>query len=124
MVPARSFVVAIALLAAGTMTAGAQGWGWGPGSGQGCGWAQGCARGGGYGPGSGWGRGSGYGPGYGYGRGPGWRQAGGPCVTGQAGPCWRIQNPEKHATCWKEADAKGLRAWARRSFMTSCMTTQ
>lgn len=104
MVPARSLVVAIALLAAGTLTAGAQGWAGGPGSG--------------------WGRGAGYGPGYGYGRGPGWRQAGGPCATGQGGPCWRLQNPERHAACRKEANAKGLRASARRNFMTSCMTTQ
>ncbi|WP_207211559.1 PsiF family protein, partial [Rhodoplanes serenus] len=73
----------------------------------------------------GWGGGPGYGPGYG--RGPGWRgqgggQMGGPCVTGRNAPCWRVQNPERHAACWKEADAKGLRAAARRSFMTSCMT--
>ncbi|MBK5959661.1 hypothetical protein CCR97_15815, partial [Rhodoplanes elegans] len=71
----------------------------------------------GYGPG--WGRG--YGPGYG--RGPGWRQAAGPCAAGQNTPgCWRVQNPDKHAACFKEADAKGLRAGPRRTFMAECMT--
>ncbi|MDC7789080.1 hypothetical protein PQJ75_23305 [Rhodoplanes sp. TEM] len=111
MIKARTLVVAVALIAAGTLAADAQGYGWGPGSGrgQGWGWSQD-----GQGPGPGYGRGRG--------RGPGWRQAGGPCVTGQAGPCWRVQNPEKHSACWKEADSKGLRAQARRSFMTECMT--
>ncbi|RAI43118.1 PsiF family protein [Rhodoplanes roseus] len=105
MIKARTLVVAVALIAAGTLAADAQGWGWGQGPGQGRGWTQG---------------GSGGSPGYG--RGPGWRQAGGPCVSGQGGPCWRIQSPEKHAACWKDADSKGLRAQARRSFMTECMT--
>ncbi|RAI36331.1 hypothetical protein CH338_17765 [Rhodoplanes elegans] len=113
MITARTIVVAVALLAAGTLAADAQGWG--QGQGYGPGWGQGYGQG--YGPG--WGRG--YGPGYG--RGPGWRQAAGPCAAGQNTPgCWRVQNPDKHAACFKEADAKGLRAGPRRTFMAECMT--
>ncbi|MFL9824425.1 hypothetical protein [Rhodoplanes sp. SY1] len=115
MITARTIVVAVALLAAGTLAADAQGWG--QGQGYGPGWGQGQ----GYGPG--WGRGYGQGYGPGYGRGPGWRQAAGPCAAGQNTPgCWRVQNPDKHAACFKEADAKGLRAGPRRTFMAECMT--
>lgn len=97
MIKARTILVAVAMLAAGTLMADAQGWG----------------QGGGYG--RGWGQGYGQGSGPGYGRGP--------CAAGQnTSGCWRAQNPDKHAACFKEADAKGLRAGSRRAFMTECMT--